>query len=101
MPHWLIKSGIHRVISWLPASHVWNEVFQKYVTRSMGLGRPWFEVSLEDCRAHFQHLRDTRAGGVEGFKVLELGTGWYPVIPLGLYLYGASDIWTFDIAPLL
>jgi len=34
-------------------------------------------------------------------SVLELGTGLYPVIPVGLYISGASKIWTIDKAPLL
>ena len=34
-------------------------------------------------------------------SVLELGTGLYPVIPVGLYLCGASKIWTIDKVSLL
>jgi hypothetical protein len=34
-------------------------------------------------------------------SVLELGTGIYPIIPVGLYLAGASKIWTIDKVPLL
>jgi len=34
-------------------------------------------------------------------SVLELGTGLYPVIPVGLYLSGASKIWTIDKVSLL
>jgi len=34
-------------------------------------------------------------------SVLELGTGLYPIIPLVLYLSGASKIWTIDKVPLL
>ena len=32
---------------------------------------------------------------------MELGTGWFPVLPVGLYLAGASRIVTYDINPLL
>jgi len=34
-------------------------------------------------------------------SVLELGTGLYPVIPIGLYLSGTSKVWTIDTVPLL
>jgi hypothetical protein len=34
-------------------------------------------------------------------SVLELGTGLYPVIPVGLYLCGASKTWTIDKVSLL
>jgi hypothetical protein len=34
----------------------------------------------------------------DAFNVLEVGTGWYPTIPIVFYLSGASEIRTFDIA---
>lgn len=34
-------------------------------------------------------------------SVLELGTGLYPIIPIGLHLSGASKIWTIDRVSLL
>ena len=37
MPHWMIKSAIHRAISLLPRSDRWNELFQHCVTRSLEL----------------------------------------------------------------
>jgi hypothetical protein len=30
-----------------------------------------------------------------------LGTGWWPIVPIGLYLCGAREIWSFDMVPLL
>jgi hypothetical protein len=33
--------------------------------------------------------------------ILELGTGWYPIIPVGMYLCGASLIRTIDVVALL
>ncbi len=34
-------------------------------------------------------------------SALEIGTGWYPVVAVGLFLCGVERIWTYDIAPLL
>jgi methyltransferase family protein len=101
MPHWLIKSAIHRVISWMPASHLWNEFFQKHVSKSLGLGRELFEHKLTQFGDHLEcfHRFSPRAKGP--FKVLEIGTGYYPIAPLALFLCGASEVWTFDIAPLV
>src|ERR1043166_7811008 len=101
MPHWLIKSALHRVISWLPASHKWNELFQRYGTRSLALTTGRFEQRLEYCRKHLENFHAYQHGGTGGFTVLELGTGWFPIVPIGLFLCGASEIWTFDIAPLV
>jgi hypothetical protein len=97
MPHWLIKSTIHRVISWLPNSGAWNELFQKYVTRSIVLTPEQFTGKLGEARRYLEHQRQFTASTKTEFTVLEVGTGWHPTIPLALYLCGAGDIWTFDI----
>jgi hypothetical protein len=101
MPHWMIKSAIHRTISVLPRSHRWNELFQTYVTKSLELDGRGFEDRLRFCRTHLEHYFEAHGLRREGFTALDVGTGWFPVVPVGLYLCGASDIWTFDIAPLL
>jgi len=101
MPHWLIKSAVQRVISGLPASHKFNEFFQNRITRSLELTDSRFEARLEHCRRHFDHLREFRPELQDGFSVVEIGTGWFPVVPVGLFLCGAGPIWTFDISPLL
>jgi hypothetical protein len=101
MPHWLIKSGVHRIISWLPATHFWNRLLQQYFSRSMELTAEQFKTRLDHCRRHFQTWLETGSGKPNKVRVLELGTGWFPTVPVGLYLCGAEEIWTFDIAPLL
>jgi hypothetical protein len=101
VPHWLIKSAIHRAISFLPRSERWNEMFQIYVTKSLEVDRGGFEQRLEFCRRHLEHFLELQPARRENFSVFELGTGWFPIVPVGLYLCGASEIWTFDIVPLL
>jgi hypothetical protein len=100
MPHWLIKSAVHRTIAWLPASHFWNSLLQSCFTRSTVLTPAAFETKVKECD---RHLRAFRAIQPEtpNFTVFELGTGWLPTYPVGLYLCGAGEIWTFDISPLL
>src|SRR5689334_9658857 len=101
MPHWLIKSALQRAISLLPASHFWNELFQRYVTRSLDLTTERFEMRLDCCRIHLQNFIELRPSRAQNHTVYELGTGWYPVVPVGLYLCGAKEIWTSDIASFL
>ncbi|MBI2929404.1 MAG: class I SAM-dependent methyltransferase [Verrucomicrobia bacterium] len=101
MPNWMIKSAVQRVISGLPRSHAWNGLFQRYVTRGLDLGIGEFEAKLNACRKHFENYRHFSPRPRAGFRALELGTGWFPILPVGLHLCGASEIWTFDIAPLL
>jgi hypothetical protein len=101
MPHWLIKSVAHRAISMLPGRHRCNALFQKYVTRSTQLTPERFSGRVDYARLHLDHFLELRPQRTEGFTVCELGTGWFPVVPLSLYLCGAGEVWTFDIAPLL
>lgn len=101
MPHWLIKSGIQRVISWLPASAWWNELFQRYVTRSIDLSEKAFEGKLEEADRFLQRFRRHQPLAPDSFTAFEIGTGWYPTLPIAFYLCGASEIHTFDIASLL
>ncbi|HEX3799478.1 MAG TPA: methyltransferase domain-containing protein [Verrucomicrobiae bacterium] len=101
MPSWLVKSAIHRFISLLPNSQKFNELFQERVTKSLGLTAGAFEFRLNYCRRYFEDFIAVRPECAEGFTALELGTGWYPIIPIGLYLCGATEIWSFDIVSLL
>lgn len=101
MPSWLLKSAAQRVISLLPYSSKWNEVFQKYVTHSLDLTSDRFAARLDYCGRHLRNFLELQPENAEGFNVFELGTGWYPVVPVGLFLCGAGRSWTVDIAPLL
>ncbi len=101
MPNWLIKSAIQRTISLLPQSQRWNELFQRYVTKSLELSPNRFEGKLNDCRMHLENYLELYPERAENFSALELGTGWFPTVPVGLFLCGASHVWTFDIDPLL
>ena len=100
MPHWLFKSALQQAISRLPYRQRINHVFQRFVTKSLELGTGMFERSLEHCRTHLQHLYD-QCPEVGEFTVVELGTGWIPTMPVGMYLCGASTVWTMDIDPML
>jgi len=100
MPHWAIKSAVQRAISWLPNSHFWNGLFQKWVTKSTGLTPGTLRGKLEETCKILSPMQEAKGKGAP-FRAFEVGTGWYPTIPVALYLCGASDVWTTDINPLL
>lgn len=97
----MIKAAMQHVIGWLPRSYWWNGLFQKYVTKGYYPSRESFEQKLVCCRKHLDHYLKFSPAPRSGFKALELGTGSWPIVPLGLYLCGASEIWTYDVAPVL
>jgi len=98
MPHWLIKAAIHRGISWLPGSQRLNAFFQKYVTRSIRLNEDRFHYRLDLCGKYLAAFDQYYFQTPNEFTAFELGTGWYPIVPIGLYLRGAKTIWCYDIA---
>lgn len=96
---WVLKAIVQKAISYLPYSHRINYFFQKYVTRGVHLSDAYFEDRLEHARRHLAAWE--RYGGGQPLQTtLELGTGWYPVVPVALFLCGAETIFTVDVSPL-
>jgi hypothetical protein len=80
---------------------MWNYLVQKHVTRSLDLHPAWFDLKLTQSRRHIELYLAARPDRQPPRVVFELGTGWYPILPLALYLCGASNIWTVDHMPWL
>jgi SAM-dependent methyltransferase len=100
MKIWILKAVIQKGISLLPFNHRINFLFQKYVTKGVNLTNHLFEDKLIHCSNHIKYYRKYAPGKTD-FTALEIGTGWYPIVPIGLYLFGASKVYTIDISSLL
>jgi len=97
---WILKAVVQKTISFLPASQRINYFFQKHITKGVSLSDDWFEDKLIHCNSHFAAVKKY-GNQASGIKVFELGTGWFPVVPLGLYLCGADEVMTYDLNSLL
>ncbi|MBI3502361.1 MAG: class I SAM-dependent methyltransferase [Bacteroidetes bacterium] len=95
---WIAKAIVQKGISFLPYSHNINFLFQKYITRGVFLSDEYFEDRLIHCANHYKYFR--KYNSTKDFSHLEIGTGWYPVVPAGMFLYGASSITTVDLTRL-
>lgn len=95
MRKWILKAIVQKGISFLPYGHNINFLFQKYVTRSVFLSDVYFEDGLISCAQHYKNFR--KYNSTKDFSHLEIGTGWYPVVPAGMFLYGAGSITTVDL----
>ncbi len=95
MQKWILKAVIQKFLSFLPFGHQVNFLFQKYVTRGVELSDEYFEGRLIHSREHYRCFR--KYSQIENFSHMEIGTGWYPVVPLGMYLQGADSITTIDL----
>lgn len=107
MPNWMLKAAVQGIVSALPHSHSLNQLLQRHVTRSIALTPELLRLKLKECKRHVDNYAnakgalspsDTRAVLT---SVLEIGTGWDPIIPVGLHLCGAHNVWTVDRANLL
>ena len=102
MPPWIVKAAIQGVLSRLPNSQAYNHLFQKHVTRSVDLTETYFLSKFRQCERHLQELARESAGArPASFVALELGTGWFPIVPIGLALGGAHRVYSVDTQRLI
>lgn len=98
MASWLLKAAVQGAISPLPARDRLNHLLQRYITGSVALTDEVFERKLAQCHRHLDSYRAQR--GTVPRHALELGTGWYPIVPIGLVDAGVERVTTVDVNPL-
>ena len=99
MKIWVLKAIIQKTISFLPFSNSINYLFQKYVTKGVYLTDSYFYDKLKHASEHIDSYK--KHTGIEVAETsIEIGTGWYPVVPIALFLCGAQKIYSIDISSL-
>lgn len=96
---WILKAIVQKIISWLPNSQKVNFLFQKYITKGVQLSDQYFSDKYTSAVDHLYYFQ--KHGKTDSFHVLELGSGWYPVVPIALFLAGSDSVISFDISPLM
>ena len=96
MSKWIIKAVVQKAISYLPGSGKINYFFQKHVTGGVLLSDEHFELKIGHARDHYNYLMDTSTEQKER-TILELGTGWYPVVPILFYITSLGRVISVDI----
>tara|TARA_R110002072_G_scaffold3867_18_gene27681 strand:- start:1479 stop:2396 length:918 start_codon:yes stop_codon:yes gene_type:complete len=96
---WILKAIVQKVISYFPNSQKVNFLFQKYITKGVQLSDQYFSDKYNSAIDHLYYFK--KHGKTDSFRVLELGSGWYPVVPIALFLAGSKSIVSFDISPLM
>ncbi|MEM6782776.1 MAG: class I SAM-dependent methyltransferase [Bacteroidota bacterium] len=102
MASWVLKAALQKTIGLLPMSARINEVFQTYVTKSIDLEAGTFEDKLALSARHLDYYRSHN--GVASAEpspaprvLVDIGTGWYPDLPLSAFLCGTQAVHTYDI----
>jgi len=99
MSKWKLKLVVQKTISFLPYKNKINLLFQKYVTKGVDLNDEHFGNKITHARDHLNYLLKYKRSTNQ--LCLELGTGWYPIVPIALFLNGVPEIHTIDISALL
>ena len=97
MQKWKQKVIVQKVISYLPFSHHINYLFQKYVTKGVYLSDEYFYDRLEHAAEHLKSF-SRYANKAVPESSLEIGTGWYPTVPISFFLVGTAKIYSVDIS---
>lgn len=95
MKIWVIKAIVQKLISFLPGSRYINLFFQM-ITGRLKLNREIFFDKLDHLKQHLNNYSNLSGTQIPE-NIIELGTGWFPVIPVGFYLSGSNKIITTDI----
>ncbi len=97
MKKWILKAVVQKTISYLPFSTRINYFFQKYVTKGVYLSDEYFYDRLGHAKDHlaaYAKYGEKKLPSV----CLELGTGWYPIVPIGFFLAGVDKTYSVDIS---
>ncbi|MDX1909234.1 MAG: methyltransferase domain-containing protein [Bacteroidia bacterium] len=93
---WRLKNQLQRMISRLPGGrtlHGWMQMG----SGSLRLTDFFLTDRLQHARRHLDAWHTFRTAPVP--EVWELGTGWYPVVPLALRLCGVERVVSLDVYP--
>ncbi|NOX52879.1 MAG: class I SAM-dependent methyltransferase [Planctomycetes bacterium] len=93
---WWLKAGVARCLAWLPA----GEAIHFWLQRRFGELRHLEQSTRFDNAEYFLRTTRAHAGYVHGLRVVELGTGWVPAVPLAYAVAGAL-VATYDVRRLV
>jgi SAM-dependent methyltransferase len=94
MAIWVAKAVVQKSISVLPTRlrHPANEFFRRNITGGAKLSDQIMQQKLRSVAGHITWGLERRDQ-----PVLELGSGWFPIVPVALYLSGFESINSVDI----
>lgn len=98
MKKWILKAIVQKTISYLPARQRINHFFQKHITKGVNLNDEHFGYKIQHASDHIRFFAKNKNYRKDDCTVLELGTGWYPIIPIAFYLSGYNKVVSVDLS---
>jgi hypothetical protein len=97
MEKWKRKALLQKTVSFLPG-RIWiNYFFQRHLTKGLRAESAFFDEKIMLAAKHLAIFRNTNGSLPE--TTLEIGTGWFPVVPVVFWLCGVQNIVTYDHYP--
>ena len=91
--NWKIKSWLQRCCNFIPAGGI---VYNQLQRQLGGLRQPEYMNKFKVQKKMALMIQKHEAK-IEGAEVLEVGTGWIPLVPIGFWLCGAARVRTYDL----
>lgn len=92
-PRWRKRILIYKLFGFLPFG---NHLFD-FVRGSVGLSRNFDVGSRQYSIEEMLHMLKNANITVENKTIVEIGTGWHPVLPIFLYAIGAAKVIMTDV----
>ncbi len=95
---WKLKAIVQKGISFFPQKERINYWFQKNVTKGVELNDLYFEYKITHASDHLRFFEQFADRHLSECKILELGTGWYPIVPVALFLNDIKEVTSLDLS---
>ena len=96
MKKWIQKAIVQKAISFLPCNYKINYIFQRFITNGVALTDEYFTCRLQHAGEHLRAYQKFSSKPTPE-KCLEIGTGWYPIIPVAFFISGSAKIYSVDL----
>lgn len=94
---WRVKAAVQGVCSRVPGGTQVNRMLQQRVTGSATLTDAYLDQKWTHAAQHLDALAGPVGPGRRAVAAVELGTGWFPVVPVVLALGGVGPIRSVDV----
>lgn len=93
--NWRVKGATQKALSVLPGGIRLNLMMQIFLGDLRNLDSQ-IALKVRDWALSMKYLREAGIP-LQGSRMFEIGTGWYPVLPVCFVLAGARSVATYDI----
>jgi len=95
--NWRIKALTQKGLSYTPCGEVLNTYLQRYLGGLRHFDQE-VEGKISDWLLAMEYIHEV-GGSVENADMVEIGTGWFPTLPVCFALAGMNSCETYDLNP--